>query len=756
MQRRTLTAGLTAACLLVALMFALVPVPAAATSWAFAPYVTGFPNDGVAGPFSLAFNPAGELFVVDINDGNVYILPPGASGMTAAQGKHAPAGDSPTAIAFSRDYLHLYVSETTSGNIAELDRTTGQVINPSVVSGLLFPQDIAVDPISGDLFLAEPAGYSAIVRISSPGDPVLIQQTYYNIPESALAVAFAADGTFFFSMGNSIDMFTAADLAGNPNPTPTPVIDLSNGVTGIAVEKGVGPGAVPPRGLLVADGAGNLIEVDLRGTPAVPSTLLTLPQHIYGSAVGFDGCLYLTGVDTVYRVTGDGTCSLGLNPPVGNAPIELKHGYADVRSHDLVDLFTDCEEAGCGVAVGFTEYGVTGIEWSTFITSWGADCSQVFTRITREDFVANHTQVTPGDHADVQIADSTVNFDGSASHQVAGAQDYAGPTFTPPAEFAHSTKENFESYQYRSPVIRGKISAWSPDVSILDLARLIVTKDVPHFDYDVFKMTCTNNPTGGVQLTATYGGVGAMSTTTIDPSFPVSGPEAVTTTANVAPPPTLTGGFTWAKAATLCIQHPDHESIKTNEANKCSASNQPTMATFCINGADWLCNLPPLTVQVDGRTVPDLILAQKLTSVSQALGTDPSQASTQQAAIAMAALDELLLANARDNDQMASPQSARASAQQALAFIVQHPELASTLPPGVSPQDYFTSNSTIAAYRDWITIGAQRTAIAGAFSLSANRTPALAQWMRGELAVHPVAVSGIAGFSLPDALPPNV
>ena len=272
----------------------------AANGFTMKPFVTGFPSSSI-GPIGVAFGPDGRLYAADQSDGFVYRF--GRDGGSANQG--ARFGDKhtdPTGLAFSSDG-HLYLAEHNLHRVIELSPTDGSVIR-TVADSLKCPVGLAVDPKSGDLFVSEKCGRNPIDRIVDPQGAATV--TPFVMPDSEVdGMTFTPDGTLFFESGPSIERVSVTAS------TPVPV----KVVSGLVSPDGVGVSAAASNGLphflLVNQNNGAVTKVDLSSSPPATTPIFTGGTRGDFVAVGPDGCLYATQLNSILRFTNaDGTCDL--------------------------------------------------------------------------------------------------------------------------------------------------------------------------------------------------------------------------------------------------------------------------------------------------------------------------------------------------------------------------------------------------------------------------------------------------------------
>ena len=147
---------------------------------------------GLSYPSHLAADRAGNLFVADYDDGIIYKYKPTGSRTTFASGLHHPVG---MAVDSSGN---LFVADNNAGNIHQGSiykyepngsRTTFAVLNPSDR-----PADLAFD-IMGNLLMADLGGniykYDLVVLRRHP------RTAFGSVPHSAQSLAFDGAGNLF-------------------------------------------------------------------------------------------------------------------------------------------------------------------------------------------------------------------------------------------------------------------------------------------------------------------------------------------------------------------------------------------------------------------------------------------------------------------------------------------------------------------------------------------------------------------------------
>ncbi|MHB1502288.1 MAG: RHS repeat domain-containing protein, partial [Candidatus Dormibacteria bacterium] len=245
------------------------------------------------------------LLVGDLPSSLLYKF--GATGGTASSHQLSPGsvGSNLAGLAFSKSG-QLYGALQGSGELVQLSPTTGQVLRV-VVSGLSVPTGLAVDPLSGDLFVS---GVGPIVRVSGFEGPGPVVVTPYG-PTGVDGMTFAPNGTLFaVQSGQNI-----LEIAGTNQPQPAAVSTIATVPTadGIALEA---PPPGQPITKLVANGNdGIMTQVDFASNPPTNTPIITGGTRGDFVVTGPDGCLYATQTSLVEKVTGaNGSCPFLATP----------------------------------------------------------------------------------------------------------------------------------------------------------------------------------------------------------------------------------------------------------------------------------------------------------------------------------------------------------------------------------------------------------------------------------------------------------
>jgi hypothetical protein len=303
---------------LLALLGALIVLPSSAQARQDTPsitvstYVAGLPSGaGGVGPLGVAMDAADNLWFVD--GGQLYRADDGSDAAARVTRVGKPlAGAGLSGLAFGRDGT-LYAARQTgvkTGDVVALDQADGS-IEGTVARGIACPTGLAVDPVSGDVFVASACG-AGVQRI--------VRGTAHRYADfsNADGLTFGGDGTLYVAHEPDADGFTVAAVAGTGAAKPGVVRELAAVPTadGIGVARSA-PGS-PPTFIVVNRNDGLLTRVDLVGPFPTASDLFTEGSRGDYVAVDSAGCLYATQSDSILRVTNsDGHCSSSEAPTVG-------------------------------------------------------------------------------------------------------------------------------------------------------------------------------------------------------------------------------------------------------------------------------------------------------------------------------------------------------------------------------------------------------------------------------------------------------
>ncbi len=273
-------------------------------------------------------------------------------------------------------------------------------------------------------------------------------------------------------------------------------------------------------------------------------------------------------------------------------------------------------------------------------------------------------------------------------------------------------------------------------------------------------MMRTLNVVSGRRLAFAGATVGLIASTAIAAkafdlsSLPVAGggsvpPAASTAIAKSGLVPTPQAGPNFLQLQGLCkppADPPGHE-----PHGDCQGT-EVTLLGLCDHGVAYVCNVPDIDVQVDGAHVSALTLAQGLEKASTMLSVPTTDQRAEEAAAALAVLNETLYQESVRTGHMALRAAAEQVAQQQLQTYLSDPQ-PSLLPAGETPQQYFTDPDTIKAYQFALTLNTERQIVLKGAPTDSNRTPLYAQFLQMTLPTYHVVVTGTPQFSIPDSLP---
>lgn len=269
-----------------------------ASGFATIDFATGF-CCGPVGPIGLAFDATGQLFVSEYFDGAIYKFGPDG-GAADAHLLGCCLGGRSAGLAFTTDG-RLYLAQQ-GGVVIEVDPSNGRFLR-TVASGFNNSTGLAVDPISGDLFVSLAGGGPTVYRLSN----------FRNGPANVMAFAsvdvdgitFAPDGTLY---GSGFGTVYRIEGTNSPNAgMVTPIASVPN-ADGIAL---VAPaaGSTTITQLAVNRVDGIITLVDFSSTPVKLTNVVTGGSRGDFVAVGPDKCLYATQTSSIEKVTAsDGSC----------------------------------------------------------------------------------------------------------------------------------------------------------------------------------------------------------------------------------------------------------------------------------------------------------------------------------------------------------------------------------------------------------------------------------------------------------------
>lgn len=203
-----------------------------------------------------------------------------------------------------------------SGVIVEINPATGAVVR-TLASGLPCPFNLAIDPLSGDLFFDGGCSGSftdpTIRRIRNPDSATPTLEVYATLPASPNGkISFAPDGTLFVVTGYFNPAPTISRVSGTDGPT-TPTVTTVPGVNSffwVNVAEADTNGVA--QSLLTLSNQGlELVDITVN-----PPTKTLLASNLGGGEIGPDGCLYAPIETVIYRLTDStGSCRFASTTP---------------------------------------------------------------------------------------------------------------------------------------------------------------------------------------------------------------------------------------------------------------------------------------------------------------------------------------------------------------------------------------------------------------------------------------------------------
>jgi hypothetical protein len=289
------------------------PAPVPAPGFKATVFANGMPA-GAPGVSMLAFTPDGDVLVTDEIDGTVYRFTKsgGAAGATTTLGTKL---GQVIGIAFSKDHQHLFVTERIGRNVLEIDPSDGHVIR-TVAPNIGCTDALATDPDSGDLFVAlSNCGPGAIMRIHDPAGAATVTK-FADVNGVGFGMTFAPDGNLYVRDDEAAPgqptLRSIARVDGPKSTTPGAVHPIVGLPFPSGVTVGAGEPGQPPV-LLVNQTNGVVTKIDLSTTPPTLADIVTANGGLGSTALGPDGCLYLTQATAVAKITNaDGSCPLRL------------------------------------------------------------------------------------------------------------------------------------------------------------------------------------------------------------------------------------------------------------------------------------------------------------------------------------------------------------------------------------------------------------------------------------------------------------
>jgi kumamolisin len=357
------------------------PPPVGAPGYTLTPYFTGFAaastfygnvNWGCRGASDPAFSADGTPYINNFTDGSVFKMPR-AGGAATSGNRLSTLGVSLFGPVIGKDGRMYAARGATnggffSGAIYELDPNTGAILR-TLLSNLTCPTSLVVDPLSGDLFFGDScfgAGTDnpSLWRVSNPASATPTLSVYTTLPATPTNwIAFAPNGTIYMAestaggSGAPVLAISGTNVPGPPTQTPVP---------GLSTVYWVTVGEVLPNGaaksLLIFDAAlGKVRLADITSNPPVFTDLIV--GSLGTGMIGPDGCVYVTTLDAVYRLTSaSGACGFASSSPgpqLALSPLTVTPNPAQGSQRTLTATFTGVT-VPAGTPVTFLVGGTNG------------------------------------------------------------------------------------------------------------------------------------------------------------------------------------------------------------------------------------------------------------------------------------------------------------------------------------------------------------------------------------------------------------
>jgi hypothetical protein len=299
----------------------------AAPGYVAVPYATGFLSEdfsyggieysGCPGPYGMAFDPDGNLFVADLVNGNLYKIPPGG-GVANSSTLVGTVGPSLAGLVFDSSG-NLFASRNattgdyTTGAVLQLNPSNANVIQ-TVAPNIPCAEPLSIDPLSGDLFTDDSCGggggNTSLWRIANPASTDPAVSVYTTLPSTPNAnIGFAPSGTMYVWSDSHVVQVTGTN--GPSTPVVTTLPSLSLYYLGLLAYGSQTNGDAQ---FLIAN-----LPANTSANPNVPSTtsvvdLTTSPPTIGQTIIanggggnmitGPDGCVYMSlGGGGVWKIT---------------------------------------------------------------------------------------------------------------------------------------------------------------------------------------------------------------------------------------------------------------------------------------------------------------------------------------------------------------------------------------------------------------------------------------------------------------------
>ncbi len=400
--------------------------PVAASGYVVTPYVTGLlaknfsygdgqvDFGGCPGAGGIAFDSSGNIYVSDLPTGDIYKLPSGGGVASASNLLNSTLGPAVGQLVYEGGNLYAAQGATTggasTGGVIELDPSNGTVVG-TVVTGIPCAEDMAADPLSGDLFVNDaceggspPHGSNSLYRVSNPGSGSATLSSYATLPtQGNYQITFAPDGTIYTFGGTQFGndyLGTVVKVGGTNTTQPATVTTLSgiNAADDILLAAGTAAGGgaqyLISGSLALNPNSSGLGTFDLTTSPPSAGALLANSNvgiQALVSVFGPDGCIYLGDGNAVFRITdaaGDCAYSTNLaNPSLVLSPSVATPNPAQGTSQTLTaSVHFGTVPAGTPVT-----FAVTGANPTTGLANTNASGVATFSYVGAHEGVDNVT-----------------------------------------------------------------------------------------------------------------------------------------------------------------------------------------------------------------------------------------------------------------------------------------------------------------------------------------------------------------------------
>jgi hypothetical protein len=313
--------------------------PSAEDGFAVTPFASGFNaanfffggvNWGGCGGASIPAFIGNDVYVTEMPTGALYRLTRDGGAVSSANllATLGPTLNFPVADAEGNLYALFGATSAAfpSGSVVELDPVTGAVLR-TLAGGLKCPSGLAIDPLSGDLFLAHQCfgGVSddaSIHRIRNPRSATPTLEVYVTLPANPNGMlAFAPNGTLYAAMAYTSATPSVARVAGTDQPSPPTVTTLSEvpAIYTVTIAEVAPDGDAASLLVLTSEG------LELFDITTSPPEHAVIARGLGSGIIGPDGCMYAGLSNAVYKVgLDDGSCgfdashvspTLALTPP---------------------------------------------------------------------------------------------------------------------------------------------------------------------------------------------------------------------------------------------------------------------------------------------------------------------------------------------------------------------------------------------------------------------------------------------------------